>query len=105
MCVLAILVDCCSFLQAIVGQVLAGKAEAGHGREGICQIHQLPGYPVYQTTQETRCKLFVCTHCTYYCFVVHNFQTEVKQNAEVAAYFSKFEEAEKTYLEMDRRYM
>jgi hypothetical protein len=31
------------------------------------------------------------------------FQTEVKQKAEVAAYFSRFEEAEKMYLEMDRK--
>ena len=31
------------------------------------------------------------------------FQTEVKQNAEVAAYFGRFEEAEKMYLEMDRK--
>ena len=43
--------------------------------------------------------------CTYvaFCFVVSHFQTEVKQNAEVAAYFSRFEVAEKMYLEMDRR--
>ena len=31
------------------------------------------------------------------------FQTEMKQNAEVAAYFGRFEEAEKMYLEMDRK--
>lgn len=31
-------------------------------------------------------------------------QSDVKQSAEVAAYFNKFEEAEKMYLEMDRRY-
>ena len=30
-------------------------------------------------------------------------QSEVKQNAEVAAYSKKFEEAEKMYLNMDRR--
>lgn len=42
--------------------------------------------------------------CVVFCINVCHFQTEVKQNAEVAAYFSRFEEAEKMYLEMDRRY-
>ena len=30
-------------------------------------------------------------------------QSEVKQKAEVAAYFKRFEEAERMYLDMDRR--
>ena len=31
-------------------------------------------------------------------------QNETKKKAEVAAYFKRFEEAERLYLEMDRRY-
>lgn len=32
-----------------------------------------------------------------------DMQSEAKQRAEVEAYFKRFEEAEKMYLEMDRR--
>ncbi len=34
-----------------------------------------------------------------------NLQSEPMKQAEVAAYFSNFEEAERMYLDMDRRYM
>ncbi len=33
-----------------------------------------------------------------------NLQSEAMKQAEVAAYFSRFEEAERMYLDMDRRY-
>lgn len=33
-----------------------------------------------------------------------NLQSEPMKQAEVAAYFSRFEEAERMYLDMDRRY-
>lgn len=32
------------------------------------------------------------------------FQSEVKKSAEIAAYFQRYEEAERIYLDMDRRY-
>lgn len=34
-----------------------------------------------------------------------NLQSEPMKQAEVAAYFSRFEEAERMYLDMDRRYV
>lgn len=34
-----------------------------------------------------------------------NLQSESMKQAEVAAYFSRFEEAERMYLDMDRRYV
>lgn len=34
---------------------------------------------------------------------LHNLQSEALRQAEVAVYFGKFEEAERMYLDMDRR--
>lgn len=33
-----------------------------------------------------------------------NLQSETMRSAEVAAYFKRFEEAERMYMDMDRRY-
>lgn len=41
--------------------------------------------------------------CLAFSDVSIHLQNETKKKAEVAAYFKRFEEAERLYLEMDRR--
>jgi len=41
--------------------------------------------------------------CLAFSDVSVHLQNETKKKAEVAAYFKRFEEAERLYLEMDRR--
>ena len=43
--------------------------------------------------------------CWCVCLIVLGVQSEAKQMAEVEVYFKRFEEAEKLYVEMDRRYV
>ena len=43
-------------------------------------------------------------NCLAFSDVFIHQQNETKKKAEVAAYFKRFEEAERLYLEMDRRY-
>ena len=49
--------------------------------------------------------LYIYCTCIFLCSLYHphNSQSKMKRNAEVAAYFSRFEEAERMYMAMERK--